>query len=253
MTHWLEAVRVAIEAANRPVCLFVRDDDAGWDDARLFALCDLFCAREAPLDLAVIPTELSRSLCRELRARAASGPLDVHQHGFAHRNHEPTGRKCEFGPSRALEQQRADILRGRALLEDLLGDVVQPFFTPPWNRCTRGTGLVLQELGFDLLSRESRAEPLALPGLAELPVHLDWMAHRNGVRVGRDELGVRLGRVIEQGGPVGVMLHHAVMDAADLDDVGQLLDLLRALPDRVVLRPMSDCARDVSSATLQTR
>ena len=84
-----------------------------------------------------------------------------------------------------------------------------------------------------------------MPGLAELPVHLDWMAHRRGVRVGLDELGVRLGRAVEQGGPVGVMLHHAVMDAADLEAVGELLDLLRSLPDRVVLRPMSDCARDV--------
>jgi hypothetical protein len=249
MSGWLDPVRAALDAANRRVCLFVRDDDAGWDDARLFALCDVFAAREAPLDLAVIPTELSRSLCRDLRARAASGPLGVHQHGFAHRNHEPVGRRCEFGPSRTVEQQRADILRGRALLGDLLGDLVQPFFTPPWNRCTRDTGDVLHELGFELLSRESRAEPLDVPGLPELPVHLDWMAHRQGVRVCLEELGARLGRAIEEGGSVGVMLHHAVMDAADLAAVGELLDVLA---DRVVLRPMSDCARDVPRATLRT-
>jgi hypothetical protein len=35
--------------------------------------------------------------------------------------------------------------------------------------------------------------------------------------------------------------------------VAELLDLLRSLPDRVVLRPMSDCARDVTRTTLQTR
>jgi len=45
------------------------------------------------------------------------------------------------------------------------------------------------------------------------------------------------------------MLHHAVMDAGDLEAVGELLDL----SDRVVLRPMSDCARDVTRTTLQTR
>ena len=253
MSGWLDPVREALQAPGERLCVFVRDDDAGWDDARLFALCDLFAAREAPLDLAVIPTELSRSLARELRARAGAGQLDVHQHGFAHRNHEPVGRRCEFGPARAPELQRVDVVRGRALLDDLLGELVQPFFTPPWNRCTRGTGVLLQELGFALLSRESRAEPLDVPGLAELPVQLDWMAHRGGVRVGLDELGVRLGRAVEQGGPVGVMLHHAVLDAADLAAVGELLDLLGSLPDRVVLRPMSDCARDVSRATLRLR
>jgi hypothetical protein len=220
MTTWLDPVRAAIEAAGSPVCLFVRDDDAGWDDRRLFALCDLFAARSAPLDLAVIPTELDETLARELRARARAGHLEVHQHGFAHRNHEPTGRSCEFGPSRALELQRADIARGRALLQDLLGDLVRPFFTPPWNRCTPGTGEVLRQLGFELLSRESRAEPLEFDGLQELPVHVDWMAHRHGVRVGLDELGARLAAAVEQGGPVGLMLHHAVLDDADLAAIG---------------------------------
>jgi hypothetical protein len=257
MSSWLDPLRVALERSRGngrgPVPLFVRDDDAGWDDERLFALCDLFAARSAPLDLAVIPTELDETLARQLRARARAGQLAVHQHGFAHRNHEVTGRKCEFGPSRPVELQRADIARGRARLDELLGELVQPFFTPPWNRCTAGTAEVLRDLGFELLSRESRAERFGVDGLPELPVHVDWMAHRKGVRVGLGELGARLAAAVEEGGPVGLMLHHAAMDGADLAAVGELLDLLGDLSDRVVLRPMSDCARDSARATLRSR
>ena len=45
----------ALDAASGPVPFFLRDDDAGWDDARLFALLD--CTQQAgvPIDLAVIP------------------------------------------------------------------------------------------------------------------------------------------------------------------------------------------------------
>ena len=101
--------------------------------------------------------------------------MGLHQHGLAHANHEREGRKCEFGPSRGLEAQRRDIEAGRARLTDLLGDRVDPIFTPPWNRCTTDTGTALAELGFRVLSRESRAEPLGVPGLFELPIHIDWV------------------------------------------------------------------------------
>jgi hypothetical protein len=60
------------------VDVFFRDDDAGWADARLLALCDLFGALELPLDLAVIPAALHDGLARELRARDWRGR---HKHG----------------------------------------------------------------------------------------------------------------------------------------------------------------------------
>ena len=73
--------------------------------------------------------------------------------------------------SRSRDEQCADIAAGQERLRELFGDRLDPFFTPPWNRCTRDTGECLVELGFTLLSREHRAEPLGL--LPELPVHLD--------------------------------------------------------------------------------
>jgi hypothetical protein len=221
---WLAPVERALTEGTR---FFFRDDDAGWADERLFALLDVFEGHW--IDLAVIPRELGAGLARELLAREQVG---LHQHGLAHVDHEPVGRKCEFGPARDLPTQRADIEAGRARLEAFLGDRVDPIFTPPWNRCTTDTGRALAELGFRVLSRESRAEPLGIDGLAELPVCADW------VRIEPDDLAARVAAAVRAGGPVGVMFHHAEMDAASRRRAGELLALAGPLA-----RPMAALAQ----------
>jgi hypothetical protein len=226
---WLAPVREALDESAAPVSFFFRDDDGGWDDPALLELLDLFEEMELPLDLALIPLDVGPELADELARRADLGraPLGLHQHGFAHRNHEAAGRKCEFGRDRSRADQLADIAAGRARLRALLGRRVQPIFTPPWNRCTAVTGECLAELGFRALSRESRAEPLGLESLIELPVDLDWFAHRKGVRLPRGELGKRLAGKIGGGGrPVGIMFHHALMDEAERAAAQPLLELL---------------------------
>jgi hypothetical protein len=227
---WLAPVASALAAAPAPVTVFFRDDDAGWDDARLLELLDRFAAHGLPLDLAVIPGALGPGLAAELRARERVG---LHQHGLAHVNREPEGRRCEFGPSRTREQQRADIAAGRGRLRELLGDALQPIFTPPWNRCTADTGHCLAELGFAALSREHRAAPLSVPGLAELPVHVDW------VRLEPEALAARMAARLEGGGPLGVMLHHAVMEPESMERTSELLALI-AGHERAAARPMLD-------------
>jgi hypothetical protein len=114
---------------------------------------------------------------------------------------------------------------------------VQPIFTPPWNRCTAETGHCLAELGFRVLSREARAEPLNVPGLVELPVRIDWFAHRHGTRLTLAELADRTALAIASGGPVGVMFHHAVMDSGDMERAAELLTLV-AGHERAAARPM---------------
>jgi hypothetical protein len=155
----------------------------------------------------------------------------MHQHGYAHTNHQVEGRKCEFGPARGRAAQQADIAAGQERLRALLGDRVDPFFTPPWNRCTRDTGEALVELGFTLLSREHRAEPLGV--LPELPVHLDV------ARLSPEELDERFAGHVRAGGPVGVMFHHGVMEPDDMARAGELLALLAA-HENVVPRAMRD-------------
>jgi hypothetical protein len=136
------------------------------------------------------------------------------------------GRPCEFGPSRPRDAQLADIAAGRERLAQLLGPLVAPVFTPPWNRCTTATAECLVEFGFAALSRDSTAEPLGVPGLDELPVQVDWLARRKGVRVPREEVGRRAAAAADAGPPAGVMLHHAEMDADERRALAQLLELV---------------------------
>lgn len=225
---WLDPVHAVLDRLERPVTCFFRDDDAGWDDASLFALLDAFASHGMPLDLAVIPDAVTASLAQALRARRRATPHLVgwHQHGFRHCNHEPAGRKCEFGAARVAEAQHRDLAAGRARLEDHL-DGIDPLFTPPWNRCSQATVDGLVSLGFTALSRDETAAPLDLRGLAAMPVHVD-ACKRDGDAW--EPVGLRLAQALSRHRTVGVMLHHAVMTAADRNRTGELLALLSAHP-----------------------
>jgi len=227
MSAWLDPLSQALDEAPVPVEFFFRDDDAGWRDDRLFLLLDLFGRYSMPVDLAVIPAELTKDLSSELRRRAQRTPplLAFHQHGWIHVNHEIEGRKCEFGPSRSRDRQYLDLAMGKKKLAELL-DCGSEIFTPPWNRCSAVTAECLVELGFKILSRDATAAPLNQPGLAELPVQVDWFAKRNGERLGYQNLGKRMAEMSIERSPVGIMLHHAVMDEMELVRLAQLLKLL---------------------------
>jgi len=233
MSAWLDGLRRALDAAARPVDFFFRDDDAGWADGRLFALLDLFERYRLPIDVAAIPRAVTAALASELRSRVEAAPerVAVHQHGFAHLNHETQGRKCEFGPARARELQQHDIEEGRRLLAEVHGLPDSRIFTPPWNRCTEATGEALRACGFRVLSRDATAPPLGVAGLYELPVSVDWFARRKGVRLSQEELGTLLAEAARAAArPVGLMFHHELMDGWELTRTGELLSLLAAHP-----------------------
>jgi len=231
----LERLRAALGARTAPVSMFVRDDDAGWDDARLVALLDCCADLGVPLDLAVIPQACTQALAELLCRRLDAAPdrLGVHQHGFAHANHETVGRRCEFGPARSLTAQRDDLQRGRGRLQQLFGDRLDALFTPPWNRCDAGTPGLLAELGYAALSRDRGARPHQHL-LPELSVDVDWCRlRREGADAPAplaDALAAALADAVR---PVGLMLHHAQMDDTDL---ALLKPMLRLLGDHAALR-----------------
>ena len=247
MTHWLDPCRHALDGATRPVTVFFRDDDAGWKNERLFALLELFLDKSFPLAIAVIPRALTDAAARRLgdTVDLAPAPVDIHQHGFAHLNHEPEGRASEFGPSRPMDAQRHDIEHGRVLLGDMFGFRVRPIFTPPWNRCTRATARCLVDLGFRVLSRDCGAEPVGLPGLTELPVHWDWFAKRHRDGPGAARRGETLAAALSADRPTGIMLHHAAMDSTERNQLEELLNLF--VHSNVRVRPMWALAREVMS------
>jgi peptidoglycan/xylan/chitin deacetylase (PgdA/CDA1 family) len=231
MTDWLAPLRAALDARTTPVCFFFRDDDAGWDDPALEALLDVFEPHGLPLDVAAIPLAVTARTVELLTSRQDRGRNDlrVHQHGLAHVNHEPEGRRCEFGGSRSPDRQRDDLARGRDVLRELFGDL-PAVFTPPWNRCAPWTPEVLRELGFAVLSRDVSAGTAGVPGLLELPITVDWFAKWKKVPVDRTVRGELLATAAAGDGPVGLMLHHEVLSPQDRADVGALLALVRAHP-----------------------
>ena len=225
---WLIPVREALDRMRHPARIFFRDDDCGWGDDRLLLLLEIFADFDLPVDLAAIPTALNPVFAQKLSRRIVAHPerLRIHQHGYAHVNHEPDGKKCEFGSSRDYLSQRGDIQTGQRLLAELLGAAPDPIFTPPWNRCTAVTARCLVELGFQVLSRHSDAVPFEVSGVCEMPIAVDWFAHRKKVRLDRMELGRLLAAKLGSEASVGIMLHHAVMDAEEMQALAQLLSLL---------------------------
>jgi predicted deacetylase len=223
--------RALAERADE-VEVFIRDDDGGWGDAALERLTRAVLGRGVELDVAVIPEALTgsgRALLSELLAHGA-GKLHVHQHGRAHVNRERTGRKCEFGATRSLECQRDDIARGAALMREAFGNLAEPIFTPPWNRCNRDTVRALRECGLRVLSRESEAAAFGDREVVEVPVHVDWLKRRAGARLVGTEFGDYLAAPFRAEPFVGIMLHHAAMTPADCADVLAVIDTLQAAP-----------------------
>lgn len=242
-----ELVHAALDAAPAPVRLFLRDDDGGWDDARLFALLDCTERAGVPIDLAMIPCATGEALAATLalRMRAAPGLIGVHQHGFAHVDHESGGqRKCEFGAARPAAAQRADLVAGRERLGERFGSLLDDIFTPPWNRCSAATPALLAASGLRALSRDRGAWPQqALP---ELAVDLDWSKQLRLARAADGDASVQIAHelarcITAHGGatPIGVMLHHADMQPGDLAALQALLAAVKAHP-RARWQPMRE-------------
>ena len=250
MTAWLDPLRQALDESNTCVDFFFRDDDVGWANDEFRALLACFLRQSVPLDLAVIPNALTAELAGEIRAARDKKPalVGIHQHGFSHRNHEVVGRKCEFGISRAYEEQYRDIQLGQIRLEAILDSTLDPIFTPPWNRCTEITGKCLRELGFSVLSRDASAASLKLSGLEELPISIDWFRTKNGNRLSFQSLGTLIGKAVKQEQYVGIMLHHELMNAREREFLSDLLVLLSTHP-RAHCKLMAQIAGVEATAT----
>ena len=235
-TGWLAALADRLERMpDGSVRWWFRDDDAGWADDRLWELAAVLGDSPFTLSVAAIPEALGSGAGRRLAALADAGRVLIHQHGRAHVNHEPTGRRCEFGLTRTATQQQEDLVAGRTLLQRAVDGRADGIFVPPWNRCSDATLALLADLGYSGLSRD-RAPVAAHQPIPEVGVNVDWVrAWREG---GTEAVGAALAAAVPAavgGPPVGVMLHHAEMNA---DDWGALRALGAAL-DHPAVAPVS--------------
>ncbi len=238
------AVSTVLARRSTPLKIFFRNDDGGWADERLQVLASGFVQRELPLDIAVIPDALSSQSIDVITALLdAGGRIAIHQHGLAHTNHQRSGRSCEFGSDRNRRQQQNDIAQGQRMLAEVFGQRVCPVFTPPWNRCTRDTAEAIQALGFHCLSRIAGSDDLGA-SVAELPVTIDWLKKRKGVRLTTTELIDYLCALLDTDtGTIGVMLHHEPMDRDNRALLWQFIETVAQSP-RVSFHSMMDIARD---------
>ncbi len=214
---------------SKPKTVFFRADDIAVPGPGFDQLLDLFIKHETPLNLAVVPAWLTLPRWRKLKEKSAPGAglWCWHQHGWRHINHEPSGKKQEFGPSRTRQQLRDDLQRGRNRLEKIIGADFSPIFTPPWNRCSRETLTALSDLNYTAVSRGSADEALPAGNLPEFNVHVDLHTRKEtNIAEAWDNLFHELSRALQQD-HCGIMLHHQRMNHAAFLFLEILLQLLK--------------------------
>lgn len=227
--QWHTALRRFLdekETEGRELHLFLRDDDVDEDEESLKHLLDLALARGVPMNLEIVPGRLTPACTATLKnvLRADRALLSLDQHGWKHSNHEMEGRKCEFGPSRSFTQQLNDIAQGKAILESTFEELFFPAFTPPWNRCTTDTYQALEELGFQVLSKDRGKDGITGYRFSEISTTLDLYTWKHGAHMkAPHEIVQVLMSQMDMLPIVGLLLHHKVMEREAFLFLDQLL------------------------------
>lgn len=222
----MEALIRALDAraeAGRPARFWLRDDDAEVPGAALDRLIGL--AEGLPLTLAVIPAATGAALASRLAGEAG---ISVAVHGWSHTNHAPPGEKSqELGAHRPPQVVLGELARGFARLSDLHGPRFVPLLVPPWNRIAPQVVEGLPALGFRALSVFGPERPGPLPMVNTHVDVIDW----RGTRGGRPDAELVAEIVARMAvGPVGLLTHHRVHDAAVWSFLGRLLAVTRQHP-----------------------
>lgn len=227
--EWSELREMLARSNRRRIPVFFRDDDATSDIPSLRRMLHLFEERRVPINIEVIPGLLTSDGTGLLSDSATRNPglIGINQHGWRHENHEPTGKRCEFGASRSNFKQEQDIRAGRQILEDSFGELFFPVFTPPWNRYTSTTCRILAALDYAAISAFTRSDYVTDDIITHLPATIDiidWRGNRNLRPV--DELLAGIAAQFASTRVIGVLLHHQAMNDYAFEFLARLLDLL---------------------------
>ena len=221
------------ERESRESVVFFRADDVAVPGKGFTQLMELFIQRRAPLSLAVVPAWLSGPRWRQLKGftQERSSQWCWHQHGWRHVNHEPIGKKQEFGPNRTGAQIKEDLLRGRQRLQAIMGGDFYPVFTPPWNRCGLSTLNLLKELGYHAVSRSDGIRPEPPDQLSDFRVNVDLHTRKEKRPV--SGWGGLFGDLRQglKSGLCGIMIHHQRMNGAAFGFLDLLLGAFSGCPD----------------------
>ena len=238
-SEWQNHLRRGLErlaGTRQTVHVFLRNDDIDEDEEPLRHLWDVTLSYAVPINLQIIPEKLTPGGIRFLKDcnRINSALVSLNQHGLSHHNHENVGRKCEFGPSRSIQEQMHDIAKGKTILESIFPIRFFPVFTPPWNRCTTDTFQVLEELGFHILSKDRGKEPVTGYSFTEFSTTLDLYTWKGAPTLKEPEdIVTCLLQQMHELDLIGILLHHKVMDTEAFLFLDQLLAELRRWPNIV--------------------
>lgn len=220
---------------------FLRCDDVVKPDRAFLRAAGLLQKLGLPLACAVIPAGAGAALAAYLRRAAAAGArLEALQHGYRHA--ERAGNKYlkhEFGPSRSLAEQRADIAAGKALMRKLFGSLSKPVFVPPFHAYNSDTLKALKALGFRALSASRRLEAPLPRGLAFLPTRVT--VNEYDLNLAPRPLNLKLLKsrtlaAVKEGGPAGIYFHHADFSAEDFKIFSDYAVFLKDLETRGLAR-----------------
>lgn len=231
-----ECIDRGSEQFNGQIKVFFRADDIGVPSHRFTRLLGLFAKYRMPLALAVVPAWLTVLRWGQIKTIADTHPLlwCWHQHGWRHVNHEPVGKKCEFGPCRKENEIYSDLKRGGERLRKILGDRFFPVFTPPWNRCDGRTLNIIKKQGFIAVSRNPGAFPETRGGFPDIGVQVDLHTRKGRGSTDRRLLFDEIAHGLASGA-CGFMIHHRRMNRTAF---AFLEALLRALSDCRQVKPV---------------
>jgi len=230
---WRRLTRELDHWAPGQATFWWRDDDAVEVTPALERLLGL---GPQPLGLAVIPAGMRPDLAAFLAARG----VDVLQHGYAHRNHEPPeAKKAELGGARPLALVREELARGAELLAAAFGSKALPVLVPPWNRIANPLIDLLGAEGYRGLSTYGPQPPaptVSPPasgqrGILRVNTHVDIVDWRARGFIGLDtaidrivgHLAARRQGRAAADEPTGLLTHHLAMGDAAFDFTAEFL------------------------------
>lgn len=139
----LRACLDEIEAQNKNLWLWVRDDDVTVRSEALIKMLDYFKAKGLPLLLAVIPEKCCIS---DIKKMISENKISIGQHGYSHENYLIDDYKCsELNADRGIEIILKEQLLGNELLEKEFGNKYQHIFVPPWFEIDKNVYQVLKK------------------------------------------------------------------------------------------------------------
>jgi hypothetical protein len=211
-----------------------RDDDAVASTERLGQLLRL--AHGIPLALAVIPSLTTESLAAQVRTQR---DVVVLQHGWAHTDHT-AGQFCEYPDFRNAMEVQEELLRGRAILQDLFDEQFYPIFVPPFNAFSDNFMHLLVNSGFQAISRKGPRKSPPLRGMPqELNVHVAPIVWSDPATFGSEDdhmssilshLRARRTGLICLNEPTGLLTHHLAQDGESILFIEKFVSIVSQCP-----------------------